>query len=406
RPRTVLRAPGRTGPRPGAPGLRRPPVAGHGPRPARRRPGPARRHPDLHGRHRRPQPRTRPVDDRGGHRRDARPDRQPGGRGGADPGQPHRRRVRRHPAVRHAARRRPGGAPRATPRHAAHQAGDRPGRHRQARRAPDDQHGDDRRDVRHRRRPATRLKGVTAVDRRRDMTSNGRRVAIVTGGSQGIGAGLVAGYRRQGWAVVASARKIKAAEDPDLLTVEGDLAEPATADRIVDGALERFGRIDTLVNNAGVYISKPFTDYTAADYALASGVNLAGFFWITQRAIAEMATRYGGHVVNITATLAEVANSGEPAVLAAMTKGGLAAATRSLAVEYASRGIRVNAVSPGIIQTPLHPAESYQDLGGRFPPLGRAGQVSDVVDAILFLESAPYITGEILHVDGGQTAGH
>jgi NAD(P)-dependent dehydrogenase (short-subunit alcohol dehydrogenase family) len=218
------------------------------------------------------------------------------------------------------------------------------------------------------------------------MTSNGRRVAIVTGGSQGIGAGLVAGYRRQGWAVVASARKIKAAEDPDVLAVEGDLAEPATADRIVDGALERFGRIDTLVNNAGV--------------------NLAGFFWITQRAIAEMATRYGGHVVNITATLAEVANSGEPAVLAAMTKGGLAAATRSLAVEYASRGIRVNAVSPGIIQTPLHPAESYQDLGGRLPPLGRAGQVSDVVDAILFLESSPYITGEILHVDGGQTAGH
>ena len=221
-----------------------------------------------------------------------------------------------------------------------------------------------------------------------------------------IGAGLVAGYRRQGWAVVASARRIKVAEDPDVLAVEGDLAEPATADRIVDGALERFGRIDTLVNDAGVYISKPFTDYTAADYALASGVNLAGFFWITQRAIAEMATRYGGHVVNITATLAEVANSGEPAVLAAMTKGGLAAATRSLAVEYASRGIRVNAVSPGIIQTPLHPAESYQDLGGRLPPLGRAGQVSDVVDAILFLESSPYITGEILHVDGGQTAGH
>src|SRR2546423_6216736 len=127
------------------------------------------------------------------------------------------------------------------------------------------------------------------------MTSNGRRVAIVTGGSQGIGAGLVAGYRRKGWAVVASARKIKAAEDPDVLAVEGDLAEPATADRIVDGALERFGRIDTLVNNAGVYISNPFTDYTAADYALASRVNLPRLFWITQHAIAEMVTRNGGH---------------------------------------------------------------------------------------------------------------
>jgi NAD(P)-dependent dehydrogenase (short-subunit alcohol dehydrogenase family) len=238
------------------------------------------------------------------------------------------------------------------------------------------------------------------------MSGNGQRVAIITGGSQGIGAGLVAGYRARGWAVVASARTIKPPEDPGVLTVEGDIAERATADRIIGGALERFGRIDTLVNNAGVYIPKPFTDYTDDDYALVTGVNLTGFFWVTRRAIAEMARRYGGHVVNISATLAEVANSGTPAVLTALTKGGLAAATRSLAIEYASRGIRVNAVSPGIIQTPVHPADSYEDLGGRLPPLGRVGQVSDVVDAILFLESSPYITGEILHIDGGQIAGH
>ena len=188
--------------------------------------------------------------------------------------------------------------------------------------------------------------------------------------------------------------------------VQLDVTDQNSVDGLFDRLPRELHEIDILVNNAGVYISKPFTDYTAADYALITGVNLAGFLWITQRAIAEMAARHGGHVVNITATLAEVANSGEPAVLSALTKGGLAAATRSLAVEYASRGIRVNAVSPGIIQTPLHPAESYQDLGGRLPPLGRAGQVSDVVDAILFLESSPYITGEILHVDGGQTAGH
>jgi NAD(P)-dependent dehydrogenase (short-subunit alcohol dehydrogenase family) len=238
------------------------------------------------------------------------------------------------------------------------------------------------------------------------MRGNGQRVAIITGGLQGIGAGLVAGYRGRGWAVVATARTIKPSEDPAVLTVAGDLAEPATADRIIDGALERFGRIDTLVNNAGVYISKPFTDYTAADYATVTGVNLAGFFWVTQRAIADMATRYGGHVVNISATLAEIADSGTPAVLTALTKGGLAAATRSLAIEYASRGIRVNAVSPGIIQTPVHPAESYDALGDRLPPLGRVGQVSDVVDAILFLESSPYITGEILHIDGGRIAGY
>jgi NAD(P)-dependent dehydrogenase (short-subunit alcohol dehydrogenase family) len=232
------------------------------------------------------------------------------------------------------------------------------------------------------------------------------KVAIITGASQGIGAGLVAGYRGRGWAVVASARRIKPPADPDVVAVEGDVADPATAEKITGAALDRFGRIDTLVNNAGVFISKPFTGYTPADYARAVGVNLTGFFWLTQRAIAEMASRYGGHVVNVTATLAEVADSRAPAVLAALTKGGLAAATRSLAIEYASRGIRVNAVSPGIIQTPVHPAESHEHLGGRLPPLGRVGQVSDVVEAVLFLESSPYITGEILHIDGGQIAGH
>jgi NAD(P)-dependent dehydrogenase (short-subunit alcohol dehydrogenase family) len=238
------------------------------------------------------------------------------------------------------------------------------------------------------------------------MNQTGQKVAIITGGSQGIGASLVTAYRRQGWRVVATARTMKPTEDPGVLTVDGDLADPATAERIVGGALGRFGRIDTLVNNAGVFVSKPFTEYTAEDYALLVGVNLTGFFWLTQRVIAEMLNRYGGHVVNISATLAEYANSSSPSVLPALTKGGLAAATKSLAVEYASRGIRVNAVSPGIIQTPMHPADSYEELGDQLPPLGRVGQVSDVVDGILFLEASPYITGEILHIDGGQTAGH
>jgi NAD(P)-dependent dehydrogenase (short-subunit alcohol dehydrogenase family) len=237
------------------------------------------------------------------------------------------------------------------------------------------------------------------------VSQTSRRVAVITGGSQGIGAGLVAGYRARGWAVVASARTIKPSEDPDVLTVAGDLAEPGTADQIADAALDRFGRIDTLVNNAGLFICKPFTDYTADDYALLTGVNVTGFFWLTQRVIAEMLRRYGGHVVNLTATIAQVANSKTPAALTALTKGGLAAATRSLAIEYASRGIRVNAVSPGIIQAPMHPSDGCEALAGRLTPLGRIGQVSDVVGAILYLESAPYITGEILHVDGGQIAG-
>jgi NAD(P)-dependent dehydrogenase (short-subunit alcohol dehydrogenase family) len=231
------------------------------------------------------------------------------------------------------------------------------------------------------------------------------KVAIITGASGGIGAGLVAGYRRQDWSVVASAAAIKPSPDPDVFTVAGEITEPAAAGRVVDTALERFGRIDTLVNNAGVVISKPFTDYAAADYTAVVGVSLTGFFWLTQRAIGEMAVRYGGHVVNVSAAVAEDADAdaATPAVLIALTKGGLAAATRSLAIEYAACGIRVNAVFPGIIQAPVHLAGCDDD---RLPPLGRAGQVSDVVDGVLFLESSPYITGEILHIDGGQIAGH
>jgi NAD(P)-dependent dehydrogenase (short-subunit alcohol dehydrogenase family) len=232
------------------------------------------------------------------------------------------------------------------------------------------------------------------------------KVAVITGGSRGIGAGLVAGYRSRGWAVVAAARTFEPSDDPDLVTVDGDIADPGTADRIVGTALNRFGRLDTLVNNAGVFISKPFTDYTAADYATAVGVNLGGFFWLTQRAVTEMLKRGGGHIVNVSATLADSADSSQPAVLAALTKGGLAAATRSLAIELAARGIRVNAVSPGVIQTPERPAASYANLGELRPPIGRVGGVDDVVEAVLYLESAPYVTGEILHVDGGRIAGH
>ena len=238
------------------------------------------------------------------------------------------------------------------------------------------------------------------------MGEQDRKVAVITGGSQGIGAGLVAGYRRQGWAVVANALTIKPADDPGVLTVKGDVSEAATTDRIISGALGRFGRIDTLINNAGIFISKPFTDYTADDYAAVVGVNLTGFFWLTQRVIAEMLKRGSGHVVNITTTLADYASSSSPSVLTSLTKGGLASATKSLAIEYASRGIRVNAVSPGIIQTPMHPPESYAALGPQLPPLGHVGQVSDIVDGILFLEASPFVTGEILHIDGGQIAGH
>jgi NAD(P)-dependent dehydrogenase (short-subunit alcohol dehydrogenase family) len=237
------------------------------------------------------------------------------------------------------------------------------------------------------------------------MSGNEQRVTIVTGASGGIGTELVGAYRRRGWAVVATSRTIEHSGDPSVLTVAGDIADPATTERIVDGALERFGRIDTLVNNAGVYIGKPFTEYTADDYASVVSVNLTGFFTLTQRTVTEMLRRRHGHIVNITTTLVDHANSKVPSVLTALTKGGVASATRSLAIEFASRGIRVNAVSPGVVQTPVHAPETYDGLA-ELHPLGRVGQVGDIVDGILFLESSPFITGEILHIDGGQIAGH
>jgi NAD(P)-dependent dehydrogenase (short-subunit alcohol dehydrogenase family) len=237
------------------------------------------------------------------------------------------------------------------------------------------------------------------------MTGTGQRVAIITGAAQGIGAGLVAGYRAQGWAVVANSLTIEPSDDRAVLAVAGDVAEMETADRIIAGALERFGRIDTLVNNAGVFIGKPFMDYTIDDYQKVVSVNLTGFFLVTQRVIGEMLNGgNGGHVVNISTTMVEHAHADSPALLAILSKGGLVAATKSLAIEFASRGIRANAVSLGVIQTPLNPPEAFASLA-KLHPLGRVGQVSDVVDGILYLESAPFVTGEILHIDGGQSAG-
>jgi NAD(P)-dependent dehydrogenase (short-subunit alcohol dehydrogenase family) len=233
---------------------------------------------------------------------------------------------------------------------------------------------------------------------------SGRRVAIITGGSQGIGAGLVSGFRREGYAVVATSRSIVAADEDDYLTVRGDIAEPRSAQNVVEQALNRFGRIDCLVNDAGVFIGEPFTDYTLDDYVAITSVNLAGFFHLTQRVIGQMITQARGHVVNVTTSLVDKANSKTPAALPALTKGGLAAVTRSLAIEYASRGIRVNAVALGVIRTRGDPA-SYAGMA-ELHPLGRLGEVVDVVDGILYLERATFVTGETLHIDGGQAAGN
>lgn len=232
-----------------------------------------------------------------------------------------------------------------------------------------------------------------------------RKVVIVTGASQGIGAGLVKAFRGRDYRVVANSRSIKPSDDPDVVAVTGDISKPETAKQVVGEAMHRFGRIDSLINNAGIFIGKRFPDYTEADFIKMLSVNLAGFFYVTQGAIAEMARQGSGHVVNITTTLADQANSKSPSALASLTKGGLNSVVKSLAIEYAPRGVRVNAVAPGVIKTPMHGPEKYEALA-KFHPLGRMGEISDIVDAVLYLESAGFVTGEILHVDGGQNAGH
>ena len=232
-----------------------------------------------------------------------------------------------------------------------------------------------------------------------------QKVAVITGASQGIGAALVVAYHKLGYAVVANSRSITPSGDPDILAVAGDIADPAVGARVIEQALATFGRVDALINNAGVFVAKPFTDYTDADYDVVTGVNLRGFFEVSKRAIAAMLDGEGGHVVNISTSLVDHANSAVPSALAALTKGGLNAVTKSLAIEYAARGIRVNAVSLGVIRTPMHPAETHDTLAG-LHPVGRMGDISDIVDAIVYLENAPFVTGEILHVDGGQSAGH
>lgn len=233
-----------------------------------------------------------------------------------------------------------------------------------------------------------------------------QKVAIVTGASQGMGAALVRAYRDLGYAVVANSRSIAPGDDPGLAPVAGDVADPATADRIVATAVERFGRVDTLINNAGVFVPKPFTEYTVADYEFVTGVNLSGFFHITQRVVARLLTQgEGGHVVNMTTSLLDQPNSAVPAGLTALTKGGLAAVTKSLAIEYARSGIRVNAISPGNIATPMHADDDTTALAAMHP-LGRMGAIADIVAGVRYLEAATFVTGETLHIDGGQSAGH
>ncbi len=235
--------------------------------------------------------------------------------------------------------------------------------------------------------------------------NDNRKVAVVTGALQGIGAAVVTALLAKGYQVVATSRTIAASSNPDVLTVQGDIGSPATGRRVVEAAIDRFGRIDLLVNNAGIFLANAMTAYSDDDYANATSTNLNGFFFITRETLKVMEAQKSGQVISITTALVDQPLSAVPSALASLTKGGIQAATRGLAVEYAQRGIRVNAVAPGVISTPMHAPETHDFLGA-LHPLGRMGEISEVVEAVLYLEGASFVTGQILHVDGGQSAGH
>ncbi|MFG2480400.1 SDR family NAD(P)-dependent oxidoreductase [Streptomyces fagopyri] len=237
------------------------------------------------------------------------------------------------------------------------------------------------------------------------MSAQGQKVGVITGGSQGIGAGLVEAYRKLGYAVVATSRSIAPSDDPGVLTVQGDIGAPDTGRHVIEAAVERFGRVDALVNNAGFYVGKPFTEFTEDDFTSLVAVNLGGFFRITQQAIPHMLAQGGGHIVQITTSNADHAIGTINGSLASLTKGGLQSVTKALAIEYATRGIRFNAVAPGVMKTPMHAVETHEFLDA-LHPMGRMGEAGDIVDAVIYLENAPFVTGITLPVDGGQSAGH
>ena len=239
----------------------------------------------------------------------------------------------------------------------------------------------------------------------RKYMSTDRKVLVVTGASQGLGEGFVKAYKERGWRVVGNSRSIKPSNDPDYITVSGDVGDPAIARKVVQTALDRFGRVDTLINNAGIWRPGAIATISEELYRRVMATNVDSVFFATQVAVPAMQKQGGGHIIQVSTSLVEHALQGVPAVLASLSKGACVAATRGLAMELARDNIRVNAVSLGIIKTPLHETDSLEAKKG-FAPLNRYGEVSDVVRAVLYLEDSDFVTGEISYIDGGRTAGH
>src|SRR5882757_2875388 len=233
-------------------------------------------------------------------------------------------------------------------------------------------------------------------------------VAIVTGASSGIGLGVTQALLERGWRVVGTSRSISKSKDlkpsSDLVLVDGEVSKKETAVKVVEAALQHFGRVDLLVNNAGIFLPKAFTDYTEEDYNLVMNTNVASFFYMTQQVIAPMKKQNSGHVVNISAVLADQPSSAVPALTAVLSKSTMPAASKALALEYAAHNIRFNTISPGIINTPMHAGGNHEMLA-KFHPLARMGEIADIVGAVLYLQGATFVTGENIHVDGGVHAG-
>jgi NAD(P)-dependent dehydrogenase (short-subunit alcohol dehydrogenase family) len=240
------------------------------------------------------------------------------------------------------------------------------------------------------------------------MKNDHKQTALITGASSGIGLGLTKGFLAAGFNVVANSRHITEAgtliPSDNLLLVDGDVGAAETARNLIKSAVRQFGRVDVLINNAGIFVPKPFTEYTAEDFQRVVSTNLTGFFYVSQEAARHMQNNGGGQIINITTTLAEQPVAGVSAALTSLTKGGLNAVTRGLAIEFAASGIRVNAIAPGIIDTPMHDPANHKSLK-YLHPIARLGTVQEIVDAALFLVQAPFITGEVIHVDGGAHAG-
>jgi NAD(P)-dependent dehydrogenase (short-subunit alcohol dehydrogenase family) len=238
--------------------------------------------------------------------------------------------------------------------------------------------------------------------------TNDGRVAIVTGASSGIGLGIARALLERGYRVVANSRTISQSKDlrpsANLVLMDGDIGKKETAIQVADAAVKHFGRIDLLVNNAGIYLSKPFTEYTPEDFETMIGTNVAGYFFVTQQGVARMRKQKSGHIVSISTVLTDQPLAGAPISLPVITKSTIPAFSRALAMEYLADGIRVNTISPGVVDTPMHANDDHEFLK-KLHPIPRLVQVSELVDALFYLEGAPMVNGENIRIDGGAHAG-